>query len=704
MNENDIDFFLNESLIENKNIKSEVKYVMYFLKKRIDKLKKEIEILNETLRERDFYSNIIQDVTEILAEKNNIDKAAELIKKRMGLHTCYINYDIDTNTNRANVAGLSTSFGVWFSELTRKIQGIPFSFIGEKGEIPLNAAQFISTLKKSVTLPPESYCHLFLAKNIQDLNIDVKTVHEFLTTELGSLHINPLKNDRGAMILIKHPGESFNEEENVFIQTLSHSITLTLDRMYHTYHDELGIKNIVFFKKQLEQLRAEEKDHAIILIKVKGMKQINDYYTHITGNELLKKIIKRLNKMLKASGYEYADNLIGRKSGVIIMMCLPGMSDQGKLEAFMGKINELLCEPYQLGDYKTLEFENSLRMGGCLSINTPDADSLLDRANDALQEARRNSRKYAVVFSKDIEHRKLWRKKIINALKHIDSVENGYKLKLMYQMKVDTRTNKIIGYEALIRMHNGSPYLMKPGNFIPIAEEEDLIGSIDCWVTREACRQILQWVKLGYEIPISINMSRYHIHDKNLVTEIAGIFNELDFHNYKHLLKIEITETGLLDKRSIETLMLLSKILGLKVTIDDVGKSQANLHAILTLYIHNLLETVKIDKEYIDKLIKHDDKGRVILDRNNQVILDEDGCKYINSMLNMFKGLFNTPGIESPKIICEGVEYQKQVEWLKENHCFFVQGYLYGIPETPGDCEKKFKEMIPPGNLSLEDI
>ncbi|MBN2536255.1 MAG: EAL domain-containing protein [Spirochaetales bacterium] len=690
MNENDIDFFLNESLIENKDIKSEVKYVMYFLKKRIDKLKKEMRNLKETLREREFYANIIQDVTEILAEKNNIDKAAEIIKTRMGLHTCYINYDIDTKTNRANIAGLATNFGVWFSELTKKIQGIPFSFIGEKGEIPLNAAQFISTLKKPITLPPESYCHLFLAKNIHDLNIDVKTVHEFLTTELGSLRINPLKNDRGAMILIKPPGEEFNDQENVFVQTLSHSITLTLDRMYHTYHDELGIKNIVFFKKQLEQLWLEGINHAIVLIKVKGMKQINDYYTHITGNQLLKKIIRRLSRMLKRMGYEYADNLIGRKSGVIIMICVPDISDQAKLEAFMKTVNETLCEPYRLGDYKTLEFDNSLRIGGCLSINAEDTDSLLDSANDALQEARRNTKQQPVIFSKDIERRKVWRKKIIDALKGIDSDDKGYKLKLLYQMKVDTRTNEIIGYEALIRMHNGSPYLMKPGTFIPIAEEEDLIGNIDLWVTREVCIQIMKWVQMGHEIPISVNMSRCHIHNKNLVTEIAGIFNELNFHNYKHLIKIEITETGLLDKRSVDALMLLNKILGLKVTIDDVGKSQANLHTILTLYIHNLLETVKIDKEYIDKLLKHDEKGRIILDHNNEVMLDEDGCKYIYSMLNMFNGLFNTPGIESPKIFCEGVEYQKQVDWLKKNHCFYIQGFLYGMPESPEECEKNF--------------
>jgi EAL domain-containing protein (putative c-di-GMP-specific phosphodiesterase class I) len=691
MSESDIDFFLSESLAENKILKDEVTYVMKFLKKRINTLKQEIDELTTTLAERDFHASIIQDVTEILAEKSNINQAAEIIKTRMGLHSCYINYDIDTKANKANVAGLSTNFGEWFSELTKKIQGIPFSFMNNEGEIPLNAAQFLSTLKEPITLPPESYCHLFLAKNIQELNLDVKTVHEFLTTELGSLRINPLKNDRGAMILIKPPGESFNEDENNFFQTLSHSITLTLDRMYHIYHDELGIKNIVYFTKQLEQLRDDGTEFAVVLIKVKGMKQINDYYTHITGNELLKKIIDRSRIMLKDLGYDNPDNLIGRKSGVIIMLCLPHIADRSTLRKIMERINVTLCEPYQLDDYKTLEFENSLRMGACLSLNTNDVDALMDYANDALQEARRSSKLTSVIFSRDIERRKEWRKRIIEALKSLDNEKNQYRLKLVYQMKVDTRKNKIVGYEALVRMQDGSPYLMRPGKFISIAEEENLIGNIDRWVTREVCRQIIKWADAGYEIPISMNMSRYHIHNKNLVSEIAGIFNEFDFYKYRHLLKIEITETGLLDKKSIDALMLLHKILGLKVTIDDVGKSQANLHSILTLYINNLLETVKIDKEYLDKLLLHDSKGKIVLDKDNDVILDEDGCKYILTMLNMFKGLFNTPGIEQPKIICEGVEYQKQVEWLQKNHCFYVQGFYYGVPELPEECEKKFK-------------
>ena len=126
INKSDIDFFLKESFIEKKNTESKVKYVMYFLKKRIHQLKKEMKILKTTLREREYYTGIIQDVTEILAEKSDIDEAAELIKTRMNLHTCYINYDIDTRTNKAHVAGLATNFGSWFSELTKKMQGIPY--------------------------------------------------------------------------------------------------------------------------------------------------------------------------------------------------------------------------------------------------------------------------------------------------------------------------------------------------------------------------------------------------------------------------------------------------------------------------------------------------------------------------------------------------------------------------------------------------
>jgi diguanylate cyclase (GGDEF)-like protein len=653
-----------------------------------------IDILNDCISEKDLFHSVFKSVIELLAENNDIDNAAQIIKDTLGLHTCYINYDIDTETDKANIAGLASNFGSWFSLLTSKNRGIPFNFTQDGAEVPLNAASFLRTLEEPIVIPPESYCHLFLASDLHELDLDVKTVHEFLTADLGDLLIIPLKKDSGAMILIKKAGESFRQGEINFLCTLSKSITLTLNRMYHTFHDELGMKNIVFFRQQIEHVWKDKIGFAVVFIKIKGFKLINDNYSHAIGDRLLVKIVDRLRRQLERLEYKNPQALVARKSGVIFMICLPGVSDRSGLEKQMHAIERYLSLPYRMEGKLYLELDNTIQLGGCLSADAKNIDELLDHANDALQEARQNIRTKKVVFNTHLEKRKRWRKKIIEVLKSIDTLEeeNPDSLRLVYQEKIDVRNSLVIGYEALLRLQIGGLHLIKPEYFIRIAEEENLIGNIDLWVVRKACMQIKKWADSGSPLPVSINISRYHLGNKSLVREISSIFTELGFGDYKHLLKIEITETGLLSQRSIDSLVVLNEELGLKVSIDDVGKNQANLHAILTLYVNNLLETVKIDREYVRKILKYDENRKLILNEHNDSVLDNHGCKYILSMLNMFKGLFNTPGIAKPSIICEGVEYKKQEEWLIDNQCYLLQGFLYGRPEFAEKCEEKLRK------------
>jgi diguanylate cyclase (GGDEF)-like protein len=660
------------------------------------RLKMEINILKNCIEEKELFHAVFKSVIELLAENNDIDKAAEIIKDSLGLHTCYINYDIDTKTDKANIAGLSSNFGSWFSILTRKNQGIPFNFTQDGVEIPLNAASFLRELVEPIVVPPQSYCHLFLAPDLQMHNIDVKTIHEFLTADLGDLLIIPLRKDGGVMILIKKAGDSFYGSEINFLCTLSKSVTLTLNRMYHTFHDELGMKNIVFFRQQLEHVWKDGIGFAIVFIKIKGLRQINEDYSHMIGDKLLSRIIRRLRRQIERLKYKNPDSLVARKSGVIFMVCLPGVSDSASLDRQMSSINRYLTVPYKFEGKLKLVLENTIQFGGCLSTDATSVEELLDHAHDALQEARQNTRVKKVVFDKNLEKRKRWRKKIISVLKSIENTDDNKpgNLRLVYQEKIDARNLKIVGYEALLRLQAGNLPLVKPEQIIKIAEEENLIGNIDLWVVKEACKQIKKWADAGSELPVSVNISRYHLSNRSLSNEIADIFTMLDFADYKHLLKIEITETGLLNQRSIEGLIKLNQLLGLKVSIDDVGKNQANLHAILALYVNNLLESVKIDREYVRKILRYDENRKVMFNERNDTVLDDLGCKYILSMLNMFKGLFNTPGISKPSIICEGVEHKKQEEWLLDNHCYYLQGFLYGKPQLAEQCEERLRRNL----------
>lgn len=654
-------------------------------------LEKQVEILTSALHACKLYRKITYEISEILATTSNLNEVTRVIRDNLDLHTCYINYDIDTRANQANVAGLETDFGKWFEDLTKKLNGIPFSFVfeGEDEGGALNAADFISKLKDPVSIAPEFFRPLILSENIAELGITSETIHEFLTSKVGPLRIIPFKSNSGALICIKKEGNAFCENEEDFLLTLSHTITLTLDRIYHTHHDELGFKNVVFFKKQLMQQNIEDKVYSILSIKIEGLKQINDDYSHAVGNLLLKEIVKRLKAILKKSGFHSPEYLVARKNGSIFLVNLPEMASKDELMDIILAMTIGLKVPYRLKNKQNLILNYDISVGGCVSIDCSDIDLLLDHTTEALHEARKNKKQNVVLYSREIEEQKIRRKYILKILKSIKEQKDdvfAQNMHLVYQGKVNSRNEKIIGYEALIRLDTDEYGIIRPDEFIKIAEEENLIGAIDLWVLREACRQIKEWVDKGYEVPVSINMSRYHINNEHLATEIKDAFADLDFYPYKHLLNIEITETGLLDQNSIKVLCTLNSELGLKVAIDDVGKSHANLHAILILYVNNLVDTVKIDKEYINRIIKTDTDNMPVRGRDGRILLDEEGCKYIQSILNIFKGLFSTPGIPEPRIVCEGVEYEEQVDWLKMNNCFYIQGYFYCEPQRPAKC------------------
>ena len=665
-----------------------------FFKQEKQILEKKIETLTAALHECKLYSRITSEISEILATTSSLNEVTGVIKKYLNLHTCYINYDIDARTNKAHVAGLETNFGKWFGDLTKRINGIPFSFVFEsqKGKnAPLNAADYISRLTEPVTIKPESFRPLILTDNIEELGIDTHTIREFLITEVGDLRIIPFRSNSGALICIKNKNEFFSGHEEDFLLTLSHTITLTLDRIYHTHHDELGFKNIVFFKKQLMQQNLENKDYSILSIKIEGLKQINDDYSHAIGNLFLKEIVKRIKSILKKYNFSNPEYQVARKNGSILLINLPLINNKEELMDIILTISVGLKIPYRLRNKQNLRLNYDISIGGCISIDCNDIDLLLDHSTEALHEARKNRKQNVVLYSREIEEQKIRRKYILKILKSITCPGEDVfsrNMHLVYQQKMDVINMKTIGFEALIRLNTEEYGMVTPDEFIKIAEEENLIEVIDLWVVKEVCRQIIKWAGLGYAIPVSVNISRYHINNEKLADEVRQIFEELDFSSYSHLITFEITETGLLDQNSIKALCRLNSELGLKVSVDDVGKSHANLHAILILYLNNLVDTVKIDKEYIKKIVKWDHEGNPLVNRtSNNIVLDEKGCKYIQSIMNIFKGLFSTPGIPEPRIVCEGVEYKEQVDWLKQNNCQYIQGYFYGEPVTAENCK-----------------
>jgi EAL domain-containing protein (putative c-di-GMP-specific phosphodiesterase class I) len=313
---------------------------------------------------------------------------------------------------------------------------------------------------------------------------------------------------------------------------------------------------------------------------------------------------------------------------------------------------------------------------------------------DALNAAKKN-RCTSLIYCQEIEQQKTFQKQVAQIIKQLKDGENshnsGVPFFLKYQPKVNALTNVITGWEALCRLEIPNLGVVSPNYFIRLAEEENLIWYIDMWVVKEVCRQVKVWGNQGYHLPVSLNLSRYYMNQSDVVDAITAIFSEIDYYEYRHLIQFEITETGVFNQQCLKTISDLNQKLGIKFIIDDVGMQQANLYTLLTLYINGLIESVKIDKIYAAKILQHDEQGKLILDKEGKPYLDNEGCKYIISLLRSFDGLFTLPDQPRPPVLCEGVEYREQVEWLLKNGCHIMQGFYFGKPIPVHECLRFLK-------------
>ena len=222
-----------------------------------------------------------------------------------------------------------------------------------------------------------------------------------------------------------------------------------------------------------------------------------------------------------------------------------------------------------------------------------------------------------------------------------------------YQPKVCIKTNRIFGFEALVRWQHPELGLVRPDMFIPLAEETSLINEIGQFVLFETCKQLKKWQNAGFDyIRVSVNIVAQQIHRGHLLNDIDHALESNQLSG--EMLEVELTESSLLDK-SDHVIELLKQIKERKISIslDDFGTGYSSL-AYLTNYP---IDTLKIDKAFISRIGKEKDEAIV-----NAIIV-----------------LGQTIGM---MLVAEGVETIEQIEFLKNRGCYIFQGFYYSKPLT----------------------
>nr|WP_321304747.1 EAL domain-containing protein [uncultured Sphaerochaeta sp.] len=415
------------------------------------------------------------------------------------------------------------------------------------------------------------------------------------------------------------------------------------------YYDSLtGLPSRDYFIEKLQQsLERADKHHkrvGIIFIDFDSFKAINDTAGHMVGDLVLQLISQRLTKRIGKKG------TLARFGGDEFLVEIPDLETDEPIHAMIESIMETLKKPAVIDDE---EYHVSASIGIAVYPDDGESpDTLIKNADIAMYEAKGRGKNQAVFCTDDIKDSTTMNHTLVNNLYWaLDRDE----LHLLYQPKISLETNKIIGFEALLRWNNSEYGVVNPEVFIPMAEQTGMIRPFGLWVIRTACQQIQQFNEwAGRELSISINISLIQLRDPSMVEHMAAILEET--HTPPHFVEVEITESiAFQDEPFIMEQLRKMKELGISIAIDDFGTGYSSFSRLRTFPI----DLIKIDIEFVRAISSNLHKDQAI----------------IRSIIQLAKNL----GL---KVLAEGVETEEQLWFLKEQGCDFIQGFLFYTPLT----------------------
>ena len=410
------------------------------------------------------------------------------------------------------------------------------------------------------------------------------------------------------------------------------------------YRDPLtNLPNRIRLHHQLQEyLRRAQREHyqvAVLCINLDRFKVINQNWGYANGDRVLKIAADRLQQSFGS------EHLVSRFNGDEFCVVLDRIQSQEAVELSAQTLLQRLTAPYEL-DVQSLQLHVSIGIalypecGGTTDI-------LLNRADTALRYAKAQGRNHYQIYRLEMDVQ-LAERQLIEA--RLSSVLIHQELGVHYQPQVNLITGRIIGAEALVRWEQGEMQGLSPAKFIPIAEETGVIVEIGQWVLQTACLQAKHWQQVTrLPLRVSVNLSARQFSQQDLTACIARTLQETGLD--PNLLVLELTETSVMENVEV-TVAALQGIrgMGVRISIDDFGTGYSSLSYLKRLPI----DTLKIDQSFIQDITTN---------RNDAAI-----AKAIIAMAQSLQ----------LKVIAEGVETQEQADFLRQNGCYAMQGFLFG--------------------------
>lgn len=439
------------------------------------------------------------------------------------------------------------------------------------------------------------------------------------------------------------------------------------------HHDVLtGLPNRILLHDRLQQARAlAHRMHsrfALLFLDMDRFKIINDTLGHAVGDDLLRMIALRLKGCFRET------DTVARIGGDEFVVLMLNVADRSDISSLCDTLLTELAQPFMIRNHELFVTTS----GGICTYpdDEEDVEIMMQKADIAMYHAKALGRNNIQFYNDSMDQNASRRFTIANSMRR--GLDRG-EFRLYYQPKLDVSSDCIVATEALVRWQHPELGLLSPTEFIQLAEESGLIVDLGEWVLREACRQNMAWHQDGMQgLRVAVNLSGYQLQHSRLVETVRTILDETGMPG--ELLEFEITESVIMQNPdyAVEVLNEITN-LGIHISIDDFGTGYSSLSHLKRFSVN----TLKIDKSFVRDV-----------ESNSTDAAIASAIIAMGSSLNL-------------KVIAEGVETKQQMDFLRDNNCDQVQGFLISRPLPADQALKVLREKcigeLAQGRKALKD-
>ena len=442
----------------------------------------------------------------------------------------------------------------------------------------------------------------------------------------------------------------------IVVRDISERRSLERQLIHQAMHDSLtGLANRSLLrdriKRALRRARRRKTRIVVLFLDLDNFKPVNDTLGHAAGDSLLVTVAERLNACIRAS--DTAARIGGDEFAILV-----DDIEKPDEELFVTRrVLETIKAPISINGKDVFV---GASIGIALSSDdTESADELLQNADVAMYSAKKKGHDCYAIFEQAMHAAVVRRAELETELR--GALDNN-EFEIHYQPIVDIVSGEMVAVEALLRWNHPRGLEVGPAEFIPIAEQTNLITSIGQWVLEESCRQAANWIKQHKpDLPFSIavNISSRQFQDPSFVSSLKEAYSVAGLPASQLIL--EITESLILQNTelTVETLGEIRR-LGVRIAVDDFGTGYSSLS-----YLHRFpVDILKIDRAFVEKVAR-----------------DREGAAMAKAIISMSETLHLVT-------IAEGLEAPDQIDTLRELGCDWGQGYYFAKPlRTDAMCE-----------------